>query len=371
MRNTEFVKFIDEFSKFSIKFLKASPFDYPTLFNGVLEILKDNINDIREELVSIDKSGEYEAILNMKIPPHSLIINEQKFKKLLASSPISIYQKVAVINEISILTQEEINGLVSTLEEEQKIIQLLKLNTHNKPVRKGNLDWIIKSAQFIIDANKDYDNKAYKQAENKYLLAIKKGVKSTDTKLADIYHYHLKNYDKAIEYYTKRIEDNDKNAIDQLAWVYKKLGNFEKSKSLFEWAIKEGEIESIWSLANLYAYNLQNYTKAEEYYLLGIEKGNEDCLNSLAWLYYEQKKAIKKEEALHYAQQSIKHKNNNLLYYQHTLTAVYLWNDKVQDSLKVLYSFLSKAEIYEGSFMDRYDQLFYVTHRQKAVYAGL
>jgi len=88
---------------------------------------------------------------------------------------------------------------------------------------------------------------------------------------------------------------------------------------------------------------LKDYAKAEKYYLMAVEKEHVSAMYNLVWLYFEQK--IKKADALKYAKQAVeKEKDAD---YVHTLACVYLWNNEIEQAIKIAKEFMYDDKFYE------------------------
>ncbi|MCZ6872446.1 MAG: hypothetical protein O7G88_02790 [bacterium] len=98
-----------------------------------------------------------------------------------------------------------------------------------------------------------------------------------------------------------------------------------------------------------YAFTeLQDYPKAEQYYLQAVEHGDTDAMHSLAWFYFERKQ--KRRDALKYAQRASKaEKSSN---HAHTLACIYVWNEQIEDALRIAPVFMEDEAYYETSEND-------------------
>lgn len=64
---------------------------------------------------------QYDSILNAVIPPHQLTLDEKKFKELLAGSISLMYEeKMAILEQIPRLKQQQVDELFKILNEEKK-----------------------------------------------------------------------------------------------------------------------------------------------------------------------------------------------------------------------------------------------------------
>lgn len=106
-----------------------------------------------------------------------------------------------------------------------------------------------------------------------------------------IIYRNMKKYDIAEKYLLSAIEKNHFNSINELASLYKFLGNFKNSEKYYLLALqKEPKNDDIiYNLALLYEH-FNHYELAEKYYLLAISYNNIFAANNLGILYYEQNK---------------------------------------------------------------------------------
>lgn len=138
----------------------------------------------------------------------------------------------------------------------------------------------------------------------------------------------------------KELSNSDKELYEEADKLYEK-GEYKKTlKKLLE--IKHQNKKVLYNIAYLYR-NLKEYKKAEEYYLMAIEKGHIEAILNLAYLYFIQK--IKKEEALKYAKLAYEKRQNN----RETsfLSFIFLWNNQIEESIKIQKAFLNHKEAFE------------------------
>ena len=206
------------------------------------------------------------------------------------------------------------------------------------------------------------DLQAFAQAEKAYLNAIEHGLYGAYTNLGNMYRHDLQELDKAEEAYLKAIGYSyheaylslgnmyweNLQAIDKAEEAYLKavehkiygaylnLGNmycenlqaFDKAENAYLAAIKHEEYGAYLNLGNMHLNNLKDTKKAESVYLEGIAYTPAECLNALAWMYFESKNITKQEDALTYAQQAVEHDASFAIL--HTLACVALWNQNIK-----------------------------------------
>ncbi|MCP5064549.1 MAG: tetratricopeptide repeat protein, partial [Ignavibacteriae bacterium] len=113
---------------------------------------------------------------------------------------------------------------------------------------------------------------------NKTVSLIKKG----DEKEAVLMVNGIKN----------KLYDGDVIIADIYAGEIK---NFKKAEEYYLKAIESGDVGAMYNLANMYSER-KEYEKAEEYYLKAIESGDVGAMNNLAIMYSERKEYEKAEE---------------------------------------------------------------------------
>jgi TPR repeat protein len=102
--------------------------------------------------------------------------------------------------------------------------------------------------------------------------------------IGNYYHYVLKNYDKAKEYYLMAIEKGHSNAMLMLALKYDIDEKYDDAQKYYLMAIEKGHSDAMYMLALTNCFK-KNYDEAKKYYLMAIEKGHSDAMYKLA-LYY-------------------------------------------------------------------------------------
>jgi TPR repeat protein/DNA-binding transcriptional ArsR family regulator len=194
-------------------------------------------------------------------------------------------------------------------------------------VEKGHTDAMNNLALLYHSEYKDYQN-----AEKYYRMAVAKGDTKAMYNLALLYADEYKNYQKAEKYYRMAVEKGDRKTMYNLAPLYHiKYKDYQKAELYYRMAVEKGLKEAMYNLALLYHSEYQDYEKAEEFYLMAVEKGFSDAMNNLAYLYFQQKK--NKAKALSLIKESIKSKKD--FFSNQTLSLVLLWNNQIEDALKI------------------------------------
>jgi TPR repeat protein len=139
--------------------------------------------------------------------------------------------------------------------------------------------------------------KDFKNAEEFYLLASKRGESASLVNLGNLYCDEYEDYDKAKEYYLKAIEQGDSDAMLALGNLYRENYNdFSKAEIYYKLGVEKGNTGSIINMGNIYNFVNKDFRKAEEYYLMAVEKGDTRALLNLGNLYEDSYKNYKKAE---------------------------------------------------------------------------
>ena len=124
-----------------------------------------------------------------------------------------------------------------------------------------------------------------------------------------------KDYQKAVELYTRAIEKGNSHSMNNLGYMYYNghgvEQNYQKAIELYTLAIEKGNLSSMNNLAIMYNDGNgveQNYQKAIELYTRAIEKGCMDSLENLTSLYQDHKSLFNKKDIIDFF--LIKYPNN-------------------------------------------------------------
>lgn len=90
--------------------------------------------------------------------------------------------------------------------------------------------------------------------------------------IGQYYMYKVKDYDNAFKYYKFAEENGIMDAYFSLGNYYVHVNNIDEAIKYYNLGIENNVLECISNLGHLYHYNLNDPTKAEEYYLMGCEK---------------------------------------------------------------------------------------------------
>ncbi len=181
-----------------------------------------------------------------------------------------------------------------------------------KAVEKGS----VKALSQLARLSRDVLNDA-RQAETYYLRAVEKGDLHAMLSLGNLYYHTLHEFRKAEKYYLMTVKEGRRRSAmltsdkrSSLNVLKKFLGAGKKTKEEEEeqhdvpgatrqyvGMVKEMSVEAMCALGNLYAHNLGNHQKAQQFYMAAIKAGHKGAIIQLAMLYQftlrDYKKAIK------------------------------------------------------------------------------
>lgn len=168
-----------------------------------------------------------------------------------------------------------------------KIIHdLLIKNIFNKPKRSIEFHYfgVYYEFQKKFDVMRKYYLKAIK---NKYIHSI--------FNLAR-YYERSRGYEHMIKYLKMAVELEHSKSMCELGIYYQKQKNYEIMKKYFLMAIKREDDMAMINLALYYSQYEKSYQDAEKYFLMAINKGNTLATKYLALFYYNQKKYNEAEQ---------------------------------------------------------------------------
>ena len=126
----------------------------------------------------------------------------------------------------------------------------------------------------------DSKNKDLKNAEKYYLKAAEQNHKNSIRMLGFVYQ-ELKDYKKAKEYYLKALKNDENDGfIVNLGIVYDKLGEQKKAEETHLKAIEKGYVGSMYNLASFYEKN-GKIEEAKKWYKKAAENGIEPAKKEL------------------------------------------------------------------------------------------
>jgi len=188
--------------------------------------------------------------------------------------------------------------------------------------------------------------KKHEESEKYCLMAVENGDSYAMALIGCLYEKEFKNTAKAEKYYSMAVKKGDDKVMDMLGEMYKKeIKDYNKAKMYYLMAIEKGNADAMRNLGLLYENEFKDNAKAEKYYLMAVEKGDAGAMNDLAWHYCKHK--IKKQDALKYAEQSFeKDKDRHVT---HTLACIYVWDNKIEQAIKVALDFMFNDNYYKSS----------------------
>ena len=186
--------------------------------------------------------------------------------------------------------------------------------------------------------------KDFKKAEKYYLMAVEKEHAGAMYNLALLYETEFKDFKKAEKYYLMAVEKEHAGAMNNLALLYQtELKDFKKAEKYYLLAIEKECFESLNNLALLYETEFKDFKKAEKYYLMAAKHKHKGAWNGLAWMYFEN--ILDKVKSLEYAKKGYKIEKS--IYITHTYAIILLWNNKIEEALKISKDFMENKETYE------------------------
>ncbi|MDY6831877.1 MAG: hypothetical protein SWC96_08540 [Thermodesulfobacteriota bacterium] len=183
-----------------------------------------------------------------------------------------------------------------------------------------------------VKEGKAYDKHVLYMAEALCRTPIERDLQ--DQILKETRSYLEKEKSPLTEYLSKSDKEVSQSAIECM-----QAGKIEDAIKNCE-SIKHKDGDDLTVLGNCYVQS-GNLKKAEESYLIAIEKGHAGAMNGLAWLYFEQKQ--KKAEALTYARSAFEKKQEPVI--AHTYAMVLLWHDMIDKAVEVSNRFLSDRQV--------------------------
>jgi tetratricopeptide (TPR) repeat protein len=168
--------------------------------------------------------------------------------------------------------------------------------------------------------------KDFEKAEEYYLEAIKNGYTGMISNLASLYEIEFQNMEKAEKYYFMAFKEGNTTAMYRLALLYQiKYRNSKKAIQYYQIAIEKGNTDAMNSVAMLYQTEFKDYDKALQYFKMAIENDHVEAMNNLAWLYFITKK--EKKEALELLNRA--YQKSGTITNSYVCAMVLLWNNQI------------------------------------------
>lgn len=188
--------------------------------------------------------------------------------------------------------------------------------------------------------------KDFKKAEEYYLKAVEKSNPRAMNNLALLYENGFKNIKKAEEYFLMAVEKGHPRAMYNLALLYEdEFKDIKKAEKYFLMAVEKDHLNAMYNLALLYKNEFKDIKKAEEYYLMAVEKGDSGAMSALVRLYFKVKR--NKTRALELIKEAVKKEED--VVNSHNLAVILLWNNEIEESLK-----LGNELMQDKEYVERY-----------------
>jgi len=184
--------------------------------------------------------------------------------------------------------------------------------------------------------------KDFQKAEQYYLEAIDKDYIGMISNLASLYEIEFQDMKKAEKYYLMAYRKGNINAIYRLALLYQiRYKNYKKAIHYYILAIEKGHGDAMNSLAMLYQTEIKDYNNAVKYYKMAAENDHVEAMNNLAWLYFITKK--NKKEALQLLDKA--YQKTMSISNTYVCAMVLLWNDQIDEAIIRAKDFMENDEM--------------------------
>lgn len=151
---------------------------------------------------------------------------------------------------------------------------------------------------FDDDKLEEYEVVHKKQIfDRKERMCLQKIQDNQNDALLDLANLYKENnmQDKAQKYYLEAVKNGVNEALNDLGVLYIEVKKYEEAKKYLLKAVNKNDSRAMSNLA--YLYEIQNdLNKAKEHYLMAIKNGFDEALNSLGTLYFNQKDYNKAQE---------------------------------------------------------------------------
>ncbi len=184
--------------------------------------------------------------------------------------------------------------------------------------------------------------KDFQKAEQYYLEAINKDYTGMISNLASLYEIEFQDMKKAEKYYLLAFKTGNTSAIYRLALLYQiKFQNNKKAIQYYQMAVEKGHTDAMNSLAMLYQKALKDYPKAIQYYQMAADQDHVEAMNNLAWLYFILKK--NKKEALNLLNRA--YNKSMVITNTYVCAMILLWNDQFDEGIIRAKDFMENKEM--------------------------
>jgi TPR repeat protein/DNA-binding transcriptional regulator GbsR (MarR family) len=184
--------------------------------------------------------------------------------------------------------------------------------------------------------------KDYQKAEQYYLEAIDNDYTGMISNLASLYEIEFEDLKKAEKYYLLAFKTGNTSAIYRLALLYQiKIQNNKKAIQYFQMAVEKGHADAMNTLAMLYQKELKDFPKAIQYFRMAADHGHVEAMNNLAWLFFILKK--NKKEALTLLNKA--YRKSMVITNTYICAMILLWNDQYDEAIIRAKDFMENDEM--------------------------
>jgi len=197
-------------------------------------------------------------------------------------------------------------------------------------------------AQAIAELSPDYETK--KDVLETTAVYLKENEPELSEELEQSKKEHLNKWLYEQKSLAKK---NDLDALNNLGEYYVDIDEIQEAKKCFEQATKNGSVYATGFLGLIHHIFLNDIEKAEIYYKRAIDLKSTFPLSALSSLYYEN--AINKEKSYELSKSAFDLIPNDYFLGNFLLAA--LWNEHLEESLKLVYQFIEHANISDKGYI--------------------
>ena len=184
--------------------------------------------------------------------------------------------------------------------------------------------------------------KDHQKAEEFYLEALNQGYTGMLSNLASLYETEFDEIKKAEKYYLLAFKEGNVDAIYRLALMHQvRYKNYKKAIHYFISAVEKGHSESMNSVALLYQTELKDYNKARHYYRMAVEHEHVEAMTNLAWLNFITK--TDKEESLQLLQRALEKSGRITNTYVNAMVCI--WNNQTEEGIEKAKDFIENKDM--------------------------
>ena len=295
----------------------------------------DNLSTQQQEIVDF-------IAINWDAVSTKEIAQKTRIKSKAVSSQLKFLQKNHIIEKQETKTKNNLYRL------SERFFNIWYLMRHGGKKEETKVRWLVEFLQIWCD-EMELENRTKKQLEaiQKGKIYDKQALYMTEALARATIKRELQ--DELIKKTRNYLQSKQSELLLDLSYSDKEL----KNRAIESFNVEKDHSEAMFNLAQLYRIEFKDFKKAEDYYLKAIEKGNSGAMNSLAWMYYENKSD--KIKALKYAKKGYTTEKN--IYIVHTYAMILLWNDEIEKALEISRDFMESKKSYEKISSDIRDFL--------------